>query len=170
MSEHQAPDYWSSLLKQIREVKNWTQSQLADELGVSRETVSRWEQERKYPSLENQICIGQLATSLNFMSIYGIAAVVTNSPFPMILTDRNDMVLAASKCSGFVAGMTVIEQTPEEERENYIQFSNMVWEAGFWDKADNLLEYDFEIDGQQRKAVIHSVGSRGHIFAVVQKR
>lgn len=169
MTELKAPDYWSSLLTHIRQAKNWSQQQLAVELGVSRDTVSRWEQESKYPSLDNQIRIGELASSINVASVYGIVEVINISPFPMILTNKNDMVLAASKSSGFVSGKTVIEQTPEDERENYSNFSKMVASTGFWEKSGNTFEYGFEIDGQQRKAIIHSVGSRGHIFALVQK-
>jgi transcriptional regulator with XRE-family HTH domain len=169
MADPKAPDYWSSILIQIREAKNWTQNQLAEELGISRDTISRWEQESKYPSLENQKRIGELASSLNVASVYGISQVVDISPFPMILTDRNDFVLAASKSSGFEVGKTVAEQTPEAERDNYYSFSKMVSDTGFWSKPDNTFEYEFEIDGHKRKAVIQSVGSRGHIFALVQK-
>lgn len=169
MSDLKAPDYWSALLIAIREKKNWSQAQLAEALMVSRETINRWEQESMYPSLEKQNLIGELATSIDVASVYGIVEVVNISPFPMILTDQNDMVLAASKVSGFVSGKSVIEQTPADERENYSNFSNMVASTGFWEKSGNTFEYDFEIDGQQRKAVIQSVGSRGHIFALVQK-
>ena len=169
MAELKAPDYWSKLLIAIRENKNWSQAQLAEQLKVSRETISRWEQESKYPSLEKQNLIGEVASSLNVASVYGIVEVVNISPFPMILTDKHNMILAASKISGFVSGKTVVEKTPEDEQENYLKFSEMVATTGFWEKSGNTFEYEFEIDGQQRKAVIQSVGSRGHIFALVQK-
>lgn len=169
MTDAKAPDYWSALLVQMRQTKDWSQTQLAEELGVSRDTVLRWEKELKYPSLDNQIRIGELAAALNLASVYGVVQVVNISPFPMILTDKNGMVLAASKTSGFVSGKTVTDQTPEDERENYLNFSKMVASTGFWDRSGNTLEYVFEIDIQQKKAVIQSVGSRGHIFALVQK-
>lgn len=169
MQENKASDYWASLLIQIRSHKDWNQTQLAHEIGVSKDTVSRWENELKYPSIENQKKIGELANSLNVASVFGISQVVETSPFPMILTDRNDYVIAASMCSGFVAGQTVIEQTPEDERENYAQFSKIVANSGFWDKSGNAFEYEFQIENETRKAVIQSVGSRGHIFALVQK-
>jgi|688.fasta_scaffold881457_1 transcriptional regulator with XRE-family HTH domain len=169
MTEPQAPDYWSSLLIQIRETRNWSQLQLSKELGVSRDTVSRWELEHKYPSLDNQMRIGELANALNVASVFGISQVVEASPFPMILTDQNDFILSASKISGFQSGKTVIEQTPKEEQENYKGFSEMVAQTGFWDKAGNIFEYKFDVNGEQKKAIIQSVGSRGHIFALVQK-
>jgi hypothetical protein len=45
----------------------------------------------------------------------------------------------------------------------------MVADTNFWDKAENTFEYEFKIGSQTRKAIIQSVGSRGHIFALVQK-
>jgi hypothetical protein len=135
----------------------------------SRETIIRWELETKYPSLENQKRIGELASSLNVASVYGIVEVVNISPFPMILTDRNDYVLAASKVSGFEAGKTVTEQTPTEEQDNYRNFSKLVADTKFWEKSGNTFEYEFAIGSQIRRAVVQSVGSRGHIFALVQK-
>jgi len=169
MESHKAVDYWSSLLLQIRKKNNWNQSHLADQLGVSRETVSRWESGSKYPSIEQQSKIGTMAESLNIASVYGIARVVFMSPFPMILTDKDDVVIAASQTSGFQTGMTVLEQTPRDEHKNYLDFSKTVKDTGFWDKADNVFEYEFIIATQKRKAIIQSVGSRGHIFALVQK-
>ena len=169
MVDIKAPDYWSSLLIQIRNLKGWSQVELAKELAVTRETISRWEQEAKYPSVEIQIKIGEIASSLNVASVFGIGQVVEISPFPMILTDSNDFVIAASKTSGFEKGKTVSEQTPIDERENYKSFSKMVSDTGFWEKSGNTFEYEFKIKNETRKAVIQSVGSRGHIFALVQK-
>ena len=169
MSEIKPPSYWALLLAQLRKHKNWTQADLANHIGVSRETVSRWEAEATYPSIKQQKKIGLLAEELNVASVYGIVKVVDHSPFPMILTDINDYVLAASAISGFTVGETVFEQTPEDERQNYLMFSKRVADTGFWDKEDNILEYEFVIGNEKRKAVVQSVGSRGHIFALVQK-
>lgn len=163
------PDYWANLLLQIRAASGWTQDDLARECGVSRATINRWETQAKYPSVENQRKIGELANQMNIASVYGVVQVVNRSPFPMILTDANDYVLAASQSSGFRVGELVLDQTPSDEQENYRKFSKVVADTGFWEKADNYLEYEFEIGGQTRKAIVHSVGSRGHIFALVQK-
>lgn len=169
MSKTNAPNYWSLLLAQLRKDKNWSQADLANHLGVSRETVSRWESESTYPSIKQQKKIGLLAEESNIASVYGIAKVVNHSPYPMILTDINDYVLAASASSGFDVGNTVVEQTAEGERANYLLFSKQVADTGFWEKEDNILEYEF-IDGEEkRRAVVQSVGSRGHIFALVQR-
>ena len=142
---------------------------MAEELDISRDTDSRWEQEAKYPSLENQERIGELASSINVAFVYGISQVVDISPCPIILTDRNDFVLAASKISGFEVGKTVVDQTPKEEQQNYHKFCELVTNSGFWTKAGSTFEYEYVVHRQKRKPVIQSVGSRGHIFALVQK-
>jgi transcriptional regulator with XRE-family HTH domain len=168
-SELAPPEYWANLLRHIRSETGWSQEELASEFGVSRITLNRWEKQAKYPSVENQRKIGELANRRNIASVYGVVQVVNKSPFPMILTDVNDYVLAASQCSGFRVGELVIDQTPSDEQESYRTFSRMVADTGFWKEADNYLEYEFNIGGQTRRAIIHSVGSRGHIFALVQK-
>ena len=169
MAEPRASDYWANLLVQIRETNGWNQEQLAKELGVSRETISRWEKEQKFPSELNRAAIGKLASKANVESVFGIMQLVEVSPSSMLLTDADDFVLAASKSSGFVSGKTVIEQTPPEEQDNYRGFFEMVKQTGFWEKAGNSFEYEFQIGNEKRRAVIQSVGSRGYIFAVAQK-
>jgi transcriptional regulator with XRE-family HTH domain len=170
MSDEPAPPaYWANLLLQIRSASGWTQEDVAREFGVSRATINRWEMQTKYPSIENQRRIGELATEKNIASVQGIVHVVNKSPFPMILTDINDYVLAASKSSGFRVGELVIDQTPADERDHYKAFSKMVADTGFWKKANNYLEYEFNVGGETRRAILHSVGSRGHVFALVQK-
>ena len=169
MSDKITTDYWSALLISIRKEKNWSQADLAGELDVSRETVARWEAEARYPSIDKQKMIGEIATNLNVASVYGVVEVVNASPFSMILTDSNDYVVAASGVSGFMCGRTVVEQTPLEEQDNYIEFSRKIRNTGFWRKAGNCFEYDFYIGSEKRMAIIHSIGSRGHIFALVQK-
>jgi DNA-binding XRE family transcriptional regulator len=106
--------YWASLLQQIRETNRWTQAQLAAEIGVNRFTVMRWENETKHPSLVSQQLISELANRFNIESVYGLSNVIALSPFPMILTNRKDFVISASKISGFLSGKTVLEQTPKK--------------------------------------------------------
>ncbi len=45
-------------IAQLRKAKNLSQEELADKLNVTRQTISRWEQETVYPTLENcvEIC------------------------------------------------------------------------------------------------------------------
>lgn len=47
-------------IKEEREKRNWTQSDLADKLNVSRQSVSKWELESAYPDIERLIQISDL--------------------------------------------------------------------------------------------------------------
>ena len=44
-------------LKRIRREKNISQEDLADKLGVSRQSVSKWENGENYPSMQNIMCL-----------------------------------------------------------------------------------------------------------------
>lgn len=44
-------------LKQIRKSKKISQEELADKLGVSRQSVSKWETGENYPSMQNIVCL-----------------------------------------------------------------------------------------------------------------
>ena len=44
-------------LKQIRKSKKISQEDLADKLGVSRQSVSKWETGENYPSMQNIVCL-----------------------------------------------------------------------------------------------------------------
>ncbi|ANC18168.1 XRE family transcriptional regulator [Bacillus cereus] len=43
---------FSERLKEEREKRNWSQHDLAEKLHVSRQSVSKWETEKNYPSIE----------------------------------------------------------------------------------------------------------------------
>lgn len=50
----------SEHLKLEREKRNWSQDQLADELNVTRQSVSKWENNKGLPSIEVLIAISDL--------------------------------------------------------------------------------------------------------------
>lgn len=47
-------------IKQERERRNWSQNDLAEKLFVSRQSVSKWEQGKNYPSIEVLIALSDL--------------------------------------------------------------------------------------------------------------
>ena len=47
-------------LSKLRKENNFTQEQLADILGVSRQSVSKWESDTAYPETEKLIVLGKL--------------------------------------------------------------------------------------------------------------
>ena len=44
-------------LKNIRKSKKISQEDLADKLGVSRQSISKWETGENYPSMQNIVCL-----------------------------------------------------------------------------------------------------------------
>ena len=115
--------YWSTLIVAIRQARSWSQSELADEVDSSQETVSRWERGTVLPSRQKQQLIERLAENANISSLGGISHIVRLSPYPMLLCDENDCIIAASTCSGFQEGRTVLSQTPAFQHAYFEEFS-----------------------------------------------
>ncbi len=44
-------------LKRVRKMRKISQEELADKLGVSRQSVSKWETGENYPSMNNIMCL-----------------------------------------------------------------------------------------------------------------
>jgi transcriptional regulator with XRE-family HTH domain len=162
-------EYWSSLILQVRDFLELSQEAFATKLETTQATVSRWESGDAIPSRRNQQLIEKLAEAANFASINGLAKIINASPFPMLLTDRVSNVIAASQSSGFKTGLSVVEQTPPEERGNFEKFASTVAASGFWDDDGKRFDYEFEIGGKRRRAVVQSIIIRGHVYAVVQR-
>lgn len=47
-------------LKKLREMNSLTQDELAEKLGVTRQAISKWENEKTYPDIENIKCLSEL--------------------------------------------------------------------------------------------------------------
>lgn len=55
-------------LSKLRKESNYTQEQLADVLGVSRQSISKWESDLAYPETDKLIKIGKLfACSMDYL-------------------------------------------------------------------------------------------------------
>lgn len=68
-------------LKQARKQKGLSQENLAELLGVSRQAVSKWEQDEGYPEVEKLLLLSQkLEVSLDSLLESGAAAPVSSSP------------------------------------------------------------------------------------------
>lgn len=163
------PLYWSGILKRIRKQTGLSQGALADLLKTDQPSVSRWERCLFAPSLHFQRKVEAFASSVGVATLHDAMAIVTHSPFPMILVSRDMMVIAASASSGFEVDKTTMEQTPPEERVFLERFSNDVDESGFWEQSIEKLDYDFEVGDERRRAVLVPVVMEGIIHALVQK-
>ena len=50
----------SNVIKNYRKLNNWSQDELADILNVSRQSVSKWESDKNYPSLDILVVMNDL--------------------------------------------------------------------------------------------------------------
>jgi transcriptional regulator with XRE-family HTH domain len=157
------------MVAHIRSATRLSQEELAAKLGSNQSTISRWEKGESIPSPAKQELIEKIAADSNLASIYGLLNIVNGSPFPMILVDRFGSVLAASECSGFKAGFSVLEQTPDEERDHFGAFSQSIHDSGFWEKDGMRFDYEFKLGSETRRAIAQSIVIRGNVFAVVQR-
>lgn len=162
-------EYWPSLIAQIREVNKWSQWQFASEVDSNQETVSRWERGLVMPSRAKQAQIEKIAEQLQLSSINGVAKIVRLSPFPMLLCDRRDMVVAASQASGLKEGLPVLAQSPVDQHAYYKRFTRRLEVDGFWHESGQSRLYRFQCPGGEvLSAVLVSINVRGVMYCVVQ--
>lgn len=161
--------YWPSLVRQIRDVNKWSQAEFAAQLESNQETVSRWERGGVLPSRVKQAQIEKIAEQLQLSSINGIATIVRLSPYPMLLCDRKDLVVAASASSGLQEGVSVLAQSPVEQHGYYKSFGQRLLSDGFWRESGQSRLYQFcKSNGDMLSAVLVSINVRGVMYCVVQ--
>lgn len=171
MTEHanEGRGYWSTLILAIRRARQWNQTTFAAEVDSSQETVSRWENGSVIPSRQKQRQIEQLAEGANISSLGGLASIVRLSPYPMLLCDGNDHVIAASEASGFEEGRSVISQTPEFQHAHFDGFARQLKDDGFWNDSGQSRTYHFHSTMHgDFKAVLVSIRIHGAVYCVVQ--
>jgi transcriptional regulator with XRE-family HTH domain len=171
MSEDQARklDYWPSLIQAIRASRNWSQAMFAEGVDSSQETVSRWERGAVLPSRQKQQLIERLAEASNISSLGGISHIVRLSPYPMLLCDSNDHVIAASASSGFNEGQSVVSQTPGFQHAYFEAFGRQLQSSGFWNSSGQSRYYEFHsAEHGDFGAVLVTVSVHGSIYCVVQ--
>lgn len=161
--------YWPTLILSIRRARNWSQTTFAGEVDSSQETISRWEKGTVIPSRLKQQLIEKLAEGSNISSIGGLSYLVRFSPYPMLLCDGDDLVIAASEASGFAAGRSVMSQTPEFQRAFLEDFSAQLKADGFWDGSGQVRSYHFQDPTRgDFRAVLVSIRILGSIYCLVQ--
>lgn len=84
-------------LSKMRKEYNYTQEQLADILGVSRQSVSKWESEITYPETDKLIEIGKLFDcSMDYLlkeNITEKSGAIANVFTEKVMTDKNKIKL-----------------------------------------------------------------------------
>lgn len=87
----------------------------------------------------------------------------------MLLSDSNDLVIAASACSGFQEGRSVISQTPEFQHAYFSEFSRQLKDSGFWADSGRTQDYRFSSpEFGEFRAVLVTIRIHGSIYCVVQ--
>lgn len=161
--------YWPTLIQAVRSARKWSQTRFADELNTSQETVSRWESGTIRPSRRMQERIERLAEGAKISSLGGISHIVRLSPYPMLLCDESDQVVAASPSSGFAEGKSVISQTPAFQHAYFEEFSKALRASGFWEDSGQFRNYAYSNEHHgEFKAVLVSISIHGSIYCVVQ--
>lgn len=161
--------YWPTLILAIRHARQWSQTDFAGEVDSSQETVSRWESGSVVPSRQKQKLIEAIAEGANISSLGGISSIVRLSPYPMLLCDQADMVIAASMSSGFQEGRTALSQTPEFQHAYFKSFSANLKNDGFWTESGRSQNYHFSNPSQgEFRAVLVSIRIQGAMYCVVQ--
>lgn len=168
-TSNQAREYWPSLIVAIRHARQWSQTFFASEVDSSQETVSRWESGAVIPSRQKQKRIEQLAEGANISSLGGITNIVRLSPYPMLLCDGNDLVIAASESSGFQEGRSALSQTPAFQQTYFEEFSQELKSSDFWVESGQSRKYHFSSPTHgEFSAVLVSIKIHSAIYCVVQ--
>ncbi len=53
-------DKIGNYIKKLRENRNWTQQQLADEMHVTRQCISKWERNLGFPDIDSLKCLSTI--------------------------------------------------------------------------------------------------------------
>ena len=107
-------------LSKLRKESNYTQEQLADILGVSRQSISKWESDIAYPETDKLIALGKLfECSMDYLlkeeiiektsvQTYGFTEKVEEIS-RKVMTDKNkNKAKRVMKIAGVVFGVLVI--------------------------------------------------------------
>ena len=163
--------YWSQLIVQLREKNAWSQEMLAEILETDQSTVSRWEcgdsEPRSHHPVRNKL--EQFAKEVKLGAFGETIDMVKSSPFPMILVNKQDLVVAASASSGFQEGKTCFEQTPQEEQTYLRSFEQYLDVSGFWQTQSSRMDYEYIGDDGVRRAIVTRFTFWGEVYALVQK-
>lgn len=99
-------------LSKMRKEYNYTQEQLADILGVSRQSVSKWESDIAYPETDKLIEIGKLFDcSMDYLlkeNITEKSGAIANVFAEKVMTDKNKIKLKkALKIIGIILAVAL---------------------------------------------------------------
>ena len=118
-------------LRDLREAKNLTQHELADQVGVSLKTISRYETNESHP---------------RYRKIYDKLAEILDTTHDYLVTDEDDFILNARELYGYkgandaremvdgVIGLMAGGEVPEEDKKAIL---DALQEAYYMAKTEN---------------------------------
>ena len=118
-------------LRDLREAKNLTQHELADQVGVSLKTISRYETNESHP---------------RYRKIYDKLAEILDTTHDYLVTDEDDFILNARELYGYkgandaremvdgVIGLMAGGEVPEEDKKAIL---DAIQEAYYMAKTEN---------------------------------
>lgn len=159
--------YWSYLLINIRVDLEVTQEELAIMLKTKQSNISRWERGLSKPSRALQDEIEKMATKLGLSTVNQIDAVVTYSPFNMILVSKEMKIVAMS---GLAQSMISKPNHPIDLNQidvlsNWAQAVNF---SSFWEERMETIEITARIGHLKTRTIIIPVFIQGEKYALAQ--
>lgn len=162
--------YWPSLLLEIRTHLNISQSDLADLLDLTEESIAQWESGTEVPSSQTQKEIQKIASDKNITSLGGIVELVRNSPTRMFIVDEDYFVIAASRSSEWIENTTIEAQLTENARPQFCSIVEELSKSHFWKGiGGKVVDYEFNIQKNKWRSVITSVVIRDRTYALIQQ-
>ena len=101
-------------VKEVRKDKGWSQEELANQLGVSRQSVSKWESEQSLPELDKIVALSQLfGVSVDYLIKDSFDDIYQkeDAPVPVkhvSITQANDYLESRKKASTLIAIGTML--------------------------------------------------------------
>ena len=157
---------FSDNLRAVRREKNLSQEQLAEMLNVSRQSVSKWEQDSGYPEIEKIVQLAQkLDISLDALLLDKKPAITENTQQNTAVFPNEKKITVQSYDGGTLAAYSKFTITPillAGKNEPKYVLSGSAGKYNLWGEfADNLGWYASREDAQKELTEICAAMNKG---------
>lgn len=149
---------WGKSILSIRDKHNFSQEELAEQLGTNQATISRWERGLSKPTFKFQ---------KKLISLYGepqekkvdpkVVSAIAQSMidsirgYGAVIYDRNELCIAASANQKHKVGKSILENTPAWEHKYYEKWRQFSEEVDFWNTP--LASFEYTTESQPRQDI-----------------
>lgn len=141
-------------IKRLRKEKDITQDELAEVLGVSYQSVSRWENKQCYPDMELLPVIADFF-GVTVDKLLGVSEIIEQERVNEYLARFQDAV----SCGKIEDGISVVREGVAEYPNNYLLLNKLMY-ALFLAGDDDGNIPDWEENRQKYDAEITAIGER----------